>query len=83
MTTIGSASVGLVWGWWVVMVEHGWKRPLHAFPLLILPTLLLPLLLWWFYDWVTAVTFLVAAFISLSTHLAWLKQIKDRARGQR
>jgi hypothetical protein len=76
MALLGGLGLGLVWGWWLVLLgSSGRKRPLPFFIALILPTLLFPWLLEGLAGWETAVTFLGATFLSLFTHLAWRQKL--------
>ncbi len=78
MATIGGVGLGLVWGWWLVLVGRQWgKRPFPTFLVLVSPTLLLSLLLGWLHPWPTALAFLLAAAISFFTHLAWQQKLRQ------
>lgn len=76
MALLGSLGLGLVWGWWLVLIGRtGWPRPLRSLFTLIFPTLLLLVLLWSMADGVTAVLFLAAVIVSLFIHLAWRQKL--------
>lgn len=78
MATIGSVGLGLVWGWWLVLVgRQNRKRPFPTLLALILPTILLPLLLVRFHQWPAALAFLIASLLAFFTHLAWQQKLRQ------
>lgn len=78
LTSIGSAGIGLVWGWlwgmWLAPQARG-----RAFLNLLLSTTLLGLLVWWLADGRALVWWGATAVIALLSHFAWREYLTDKS----
>lgn len=79
MLSMGSAGLGLVWGWLLVLVwrEAPGKRPLRTTAALFLATALISWQLYLFANWPQMIVFGVTAVIAFSIHLAWRTRLRN------
>lgn len=81
MATLGSVGLGMVWGWWLVLVGGArWQRPWPTLLTLIFPSILLLLFLGWRHQWPTALAFLIASLLAFFTHIAWRQKFRPQPR---
>lgn len=80
LALIGSAGLGLAWGW--LVVQLGGARPSTAAGRLslLLATALLGVVVVALVSWYAALVCLVAAAFALVAHLCWLQQLLASAK---
>lgn len=76
MIVVGSAALGLVWGWWLLLVGGG-ERPWRAAGLLGGMTLLALLVLWGVWSWPGGLAFLLGTAVGAGVHLAWRQRLRS------
>jgi len=78
LTSVGSAGIGLVWGWlwgmWLVPQVRG--RTLF---ILLLSTTLLGWLVWWLADGRALTWWGATAVLALFAHFAWREYLIDKS----
>ena len=83
ITMLGSAAVGLVWGWLMGSLGGSMLRPLRTVPVLTLATLLLAGEVLMLANWQAVLLCLGATALTLLLHLGWRRTLRDRVRRPR
>ena len=76
---LGSMSIGLVWGWLLVLVGGRDQRPWPGLLLLGLATLLAAAQFFFLVGRQSLIFFLLAAALSLLLHLGWRRSLRQAA----
>lgn len=81
MTFAGSAGIGLVWGWLLILIwrDVPGKRPLRHFLASLLATALVTVWFIWLADWIHWFVFGGTAVLSFTLHLAWRTRLRNEA----
>lgn len=74
MAVIGSAGLGLVWGWWLRLVWGG-ERPWRGALLLGGTTLVALGMLWGLWGWPGGLAFFIGTAVGVSLHVAWRQKV--------
>jgi hypothetical protein len=75
---LGSAGVGLVWGWFMGNLSGRIQRPIFDGLAFSIATLLLAAEMFLMVNWMSLVLFLSTAGISLMIHLGWRRDLCKR-----
>jgi NhaP-type Na+/H+ or K+/H+ antiporter len=79
---IGSAGMGLAWGWLLGLLHARAEKPVRDALLLLGATALAAVEVFLFVDWVAAVVFVGAAALAWLLHKLWLDTLREkRAKG--
>jgi len=77
MTIVGSAGIGLVWGW-LAGWRHGPPAAWRPLALWLLFTILMSLFVFWLADGRALTWFLGAAVGGFAAHFAWRESLTDK-----
>lgn len=87
LTSIGSAGIGLVWGWlwgmWLVLRADGRQSNGRTLLILLFSTTLLGLLVWWLADGRALAWWGATAVLALFAHFAWREYLTDKVNEKR
>lgn len=80
ITVIGAISMGLVWGWLLLLIggRGQAKRPFLTPFLLFAATCLVTIYLFILTTLTTSILFLIATFLTAFFHLAWQQELRRR-----
>lgn len=79
---VGSAAMGLVWGWLLGLLHARAEKPARDALLLLGATALAAVEVFLFVEWVAAVVFVGAAALAWLLHKLWLDALREkRAKG--
>ena len=78
ITTIGSAAVGVTWGWLLGMAEGNVRRPLRTFAALALATALLGAEVLVLANGKQLAAFGAAGFVTMLLHIGWRRDLRRR-----
>jgi hypothetical protein len=81
MTFAGSAGIGLVWGWLLILIwrDVPGKRPLRHLLAGLLATALATAWFIWLAGWTYWLVFGGTAVLSFTLHLAWRTRLRNEA----
>lgn len=79
ITSVGSAGVGLVWGW--LMEQSVNQTRIQSFTKAVqgVGAVLLLIQMYLLADWLSPLVFILAALLSLIIHLGWLRWLRSRS----
>ena len=78
LALVGSAGIGLVWGWLLGSVEGRIRMPRRTVPVLVLASLAVASIIWLFVEWRGTLCFGIAGLLAYLIHAGWRRHLRRR-----